>query len=68
MEQQHEKTFATLRAELKKQEKESLVFDPEGETALYLSALADTRIFFKKEIDTSSMEEVLKEAFVAEND
>jgi len=50
MEQQHEKTFATLRAELKKQEKESLVFDPEGETALYLSALADTRIFFKKPV------------------
>ena len=51
MEDEHEKTFAALRAELKDTDKQSTVFDPEGESALYLRALADTRVFFKKEID-----------------
>jgi len=43
-------------------------FDPEGEAALYIRSLADTRVFFEKKIDTSSMEEILKEAILAEKD
>ena len=35
---------------------------------LYLSSLADTHVFFKKEIDITSMEEVLKSAIIAEKD
>jgi rubrerythrin len=68
MEDEHEKTFAALRADLADKEKEATVFDPEGEAALYLRALADTRVFFEKEIDTSSMEEILKAAILAEKD
>ena len=68
MEDEHEKTFALLRADLSKQEKAATVFDPEGESALYLRALADTEVFFKKEIDVSSMDEILKAAIMAEKD
>ncbi|MDO9565300.1 MAG: ferritin family protein [Candidatus Desulfaltia sp.] len=68
MEDEHEKTFADLRAGLSEKEKFTALFDPEGETALYLRALADTRVFFEKKIDMSSMEEILKKAILAEKD
>ena len=68
MEDQHEKTFKAMRAELSNQEKASTVFDPESEAALYLRALADTRVFFEKEIDVSSMKQILKSAIEAEKD
>jgi rubrerythrin len=68
MEDEHEKTFALLRAGLSNAEKIATVFDPENESALYLRALADTRVFFEKKIDTSSMKEILKAAIVAEKD
>lgn len=68
MEDEHEKIFADLRAGLSEKEKFTTLFDPEGETALYLRALADTRVFFEKKIDMPSMEEILKEAILAEKD
>ena len=68
MEDEHEKTFSDLRKGLSEKEKTATAFDPEGEAALYLRALADTRVFFEKKIDTSSMEEILKEAILAEKD
>ena len=68
MEDEHEKTFAELRADLTDKEKSATVFDPEGESALYLRALADTRVFFEKEIDVTSMEDILKSAITAEKD
>ncbi|MCD6272914.1 MAG: ferritin family protein [Deltaproteobacteria bacterium] len=68
MEDQHQKTFASLRTQLSKDENAPTVFDPDGEAALYLRALADIRIFFEKEIDVTSMEKILKEALVAEKD
>lgn len=68
MEDEHEKTFASLRADLTEAEKTTTVFDPEDESALYLRALADTRVFFKKKIDITSMKEILKAAIVAEKD
>lgn len=68
IEDKHEKTFADLRAGLAEEDKTATSFEPEDETILYLRALADVRIFFKKTIDTSSMEEILKEAIVAEKD
>jgi len=68
MEDHHEKTFAALRSELKDVEKQGTVFDPDEESILYLRALADTRVFFKKEIDTSSLKEILKAALIAEKD
>jgi rubrerythrin len=68
MEDQHEKTFADLRAGLPEKDKAATAFDPEDETMLYLRALADVKIFFEKTIDTSSMEEILKAAIIAEKD
>lgn len=68
MEDDHEKTFAAMRDQLKEAEKSATVFDPDGEAAQYLRALADTRVFFQKQIDTSSMEAILKDAITAEKD
>jgi rubrerythrin len=68
MEDEHEKTFTAMRSELMDAEKKITVFDPQGESILYLRALADTRVFFKKEIDITSMKEIFKEALTAEKD
>ncbi len=68
MEDEHEKTFTNMREELKKAEKTSTVFDPDGMAGQYLKALADHRVFFEKEIDLSSMRAILKAAIGAEKD
>ncbi len=68
MEDEHEKTFADMRASLSEKEKGATVFDPENQADQYLKALADTRIFFQKALDLSSMIEILKEALTAEKD
>jgi rubrerythrin len=68
MEDDHEKIFSTMRKKLNEVEKTETVFDPENEAAAYLKALADTRVFFEKEIDTASMEAILKAAILAEKD
>lgn len=68
MEDQHEKTFAGMRAELSATEKESNIFDPSDESAQYLKALADLRVFHEKTVDLSDMKAVLNDALVAEKD
>ena len=68
MEVAHEKTFKAMRTELAAQEKAATVFDPQGEAALYLRALADTQVFFEKDIDITSMRGILKSAIEAEKD
>ena len=68
MEDEHEKIFKAMRAELSEKEKESTVFDPNGEAGMYLRALADTRVFFEKEIDVTSMKAILTSAITAEKD
>lgn len=78
MEAKHEKTFATLRSEMVGAEQSSSQYDPEGEAAQYLQGIADTRVFFEKEMPTLStsgnrspeevMEEVLIAAIQAEKD
>jgi len=68
MELGHEKIFSELKNQLTAKEKEAVVFDPDEETSAYLKALADTRVFYEKEIDTTSVEEALKAALVAEKD
>ena len=68
MEEAHEKMFGSMRAELSTAEKASTVFDPSGEASLYLRALVDGRVFFEKEIDATSMVEILKSAIEAEKD
>lgn len=68
MEDEHLKTFQTMHADIGAKAKQSTVFDPNGEMAAYLRSLADTRVFYKKEIDLSSMKEILKAALTAEKD
>lgn len=68
MEDEHEITFKTLRSELSIDEKIQSTFDPEGDSERYLRALADTRIFYEKDVDTTSLKEILKSAITAEKD
>jgi rubrerythrin len=68
MEEDHEETFIKMEAQLKEQETAPTVFDPEDESVQYLKSLADTRVFFEKEIDLSSMKSILKAAITAEKD
>ena len=68
MEDGHIEAFASMRSELSEKVKEAPTFDPDNEAGLYLKSLADTRVFFDKEIDTSSLEKILKAALTAEKD
>lgn len=68
MELSHEKTFTDMRSQLNDKEKTPTTYDPQGDAALYLKALADTKVFFEKAIDTKSMKEILKAAIEAEKD
>ena len=61
MEDEHEKVFISMRADLSDKEREPTVFDPEGESALYLKALADLRVFDKKAIEDFVLPEELTE-------
>ena len=45
MEQDHERTFAAMRADLAGTEKAPTTFDPDNEGALYLQAAADGKVF-----------------------
>ncbi|MBW1650267.1 MAG: ferritin family protein [Deltaproteobacteria bacterium] len=67
-EKEHKKAFASIRENLSEKEKQNLIFDPQDESAQYLKALADMRVFFKKQIDIKNIEEILKEALIAEKD
>jgi len=68
MEDEHEETFKKMRAALSDAARTATVFDPQGEAEQYLKALADTRVFFEKELDTGSLEALLKDAVTAEKD
>ena len=68
MEKEHEKIFSEMRQSLFSEEKQQTVFDPQSEATLYLKALADTRVFFDKKIDLSSLKNILKDAIQAEKD
>ena len=46
----------------------STTFDPKNENALYLKALADTRVFFEKEHPGNSFQDILAAAIQAEKD
>lgn len=45
MEDDHERTFATMRTRLSASQKENLTPDPESEATLYLQAMADGKVF-----------------------
>ncbi len=70
----HERVFATVRADLAHQERESRVFDPEHETSMYLRAMADGHVFDARvdPADTltgsESAEDILRMAIGQEKD
>jgi len=78
MEWAHERVFVSMREDLSHKEREPMVFDPEGESALYLRALADLRVFdegkqknftLPQELsEKEKMEKVLREAIGREKD
>lgn len=68
MEDEHEKTFKVLRSELSTDEKIQTTFDPEGDSERYLRALADTRVFYEKEVIPTSLEDIFKFAITIEKD
>lgn len=68
MEDGHETTFANMQKELKDQETASTTFDPEDENGSYLKALADARVFAKKEEPANDFQSILYSAVQAEKD
>jgi len=68
MEESHEKIFEEMQKELANREKASQVLDPVEESLLYLKAIADTKIFFKKESPGDDMKAILISALETERD
>lgn len=68
MEEDHEDVFSDIRDSLTDEQRNATVADPNNDAIDYLRSLADTRVFFHKEMDTSSMEEILKAAIMTEKD
>src|SRR6056297_3289623 len=68
MEDQHEQTFSGMKAELTEKERQSDIFDMDNEAAEYMKALADRRVFHKREVDMTSMKAILTEALAIEKD
>jgi rubrerythrin len=74
MEDEHQKTFAAMRAELSEEEVEAPVFDPDGEAQMYLRVMAGGHVFdltadpVKKLAGMETPEDVLKMAMGMERD
>lgn len=68
MEVEHQRVFKGMRSALTEADKKAITFDPGNEAGLYLASLANTKVFFEKDIDTSKLEGVFKSALAAEKD
>ncbi len=74
MEDEHEKTFAAIRSELKTGVRMESTFDPDNQAALYLRAMADGKVFdIKKDpsnvlSEGKTLEEILHIAIGLEKD
>lgn len=74
MEDEHEKVFASMRANLAHGKPEATVFDPDGQAALYLRAIADEHVFDVKADPTElftgkeTMKDILRTAIGMEKD
>ena len=74
MEEEHEKTFADMRAQLSGREQETMVFDPDGEAQMYLRVIADGQVFDVKADPAEQLtgqetpEDILKIAIALEKD
>ena len=68
MEDDHVVIFLNMQKELNDQETLSTGFDPDDENLAYLKALADTRVFFKKEQPDDTFQSILQTAIQTEKD
>ena len=68
MEMEHQKVFKEMKSALTAADKKAMTFDPNNEAGLYLASLANTKVFFAKDIDTSKLEGIFKSALAAEKD
>jgi rubrerythrin len=68
MEDDHVITFTNMQKELGEAQTEATGFDPDDENLIYLKALADTRVFFKKEQPDDTFQSILKTAIQTEKD
>jgi rubrerythrin len=57
-----------MKTALSAADKKAMTFDPNNESGLYLASLANTKVFFEKDIDTSALEGIFKAALAAEKD
>lgn len=60
---EHEKIFAAMRAQLTLEERTPTVFDPDDQRGLYLSAMADRRVF---DVDADPAEQLTGKETLAE--
>lgn len=68
MEVEHQKIFSAMKETLSAADQKAMAFDPNNEAGLYLASLAETKVFFEKDIDTSGLEGIYKAALAAEKD
>jgi rubrerythrin len=68
METDHQKTFQGMKSGLTEADRKIMTYDPSNEAGLYLASLADSKVFFGKDIDTSKLEGIFKAALLAEKD
>jgi rubrerythrin len=68
MEVEHQRIFSSLKSKLSPSDRKAMTFDPNNEAGLYLASLANTKVFFQKEIDTGGLEGIYKSALTAEKD
>ena len=61
MEKEHEKVFTSLRSELTAREQAPVTFDPDGETAQYLKALAGVSVVDEKAQSAFALAEKLSD-------
>jgi rubrerythrin len=68
MEVDHQRIFTGMKTTLSPADKKAMTFDPNNEAGLYLASLANTKVFFEKDIDASGLEGIFKAALAAEKD
>jgi len=68
MEIEHQKIFRGIKSALTAADKKAMTYDPNNEAGLYLASLANTKVFFEKDLDTSNLEGIFKSAMAAEKD
>ncbi|MDH4272151.1 MAG: ferritin family protein [Candidatus Aminicenantes bacterium] len=68
MEVDHQRIFTGMQRALSPADRKAMTFDPNNEAGLYLASLANAKVFFEKDIDTSNLEGIFRAALAAEKD